>query len=102
MFDVVGLGGRLAKAREKRGISQRELAERVGVSAGYMSRVERGQVEGVPLKLIHACASELRESIEWLVRGGTEDEQFIHAFRAMPDRQQRRVRAFAEHVGTIE
>lgn len=102
MFDVVALGDRLVRARERRGIPQRELAERVGVSAGYMSRVERGQVEGVPLKLIHACASELGESIEWLVRGGTSDDQFIYAFRAMPERQQRRVKAFAEHVGTIE
>lgn len=98
MFDSIGLGRRIVSARGRRGVSQRELAEQVGVSAGYLSRVERGLVEGVPLKLILACAIELGESIDWIARGGSDDEQLISVFRALPEQQQRTVRDFAEYV----
>jgi transcriptional regulator with XRE-family HTH domain len=42
---VSKLAGRIKKARTKEGLSVRDLAARVGVSPGYISRIEgRGEV----------------------------------------------------------
>jgi XRE family transcriptional regulator, regulator of sulfur utilization len=38
------LGKNIKKARKKAGITQNELAEKVGVHASYISRIERGVV----------------------------------------------------------
>jgi len=39
------LGQALARAREKRGMTQRELAERANVSKTYLSQIENGKKE---------------------------------------------------------
>lgn len=41
-FDAA-MGQRLAKAREKMGLTQRQLAERLGLSQVHISRLERGK-----------------------------------------------------------
>lgn len=38
------LGKNVKKAREKLGLTQEELAEKVGVHVSYISRIERGKV----------------------------------------------------------
>jgi len=54
----VSLGGNIARARSGAGISQRELARRVGVSSPTMTNWERGQHEppaGKLLAIAQAC-----------------------------------------------
>ncbi len=58
------------RIRELRGfdMTQAELAQRIGVSQGYLSTVEHGQREiggGVLLSISH----EFGKSIEWLLTG---------------------------------
>ncbi|MFS2103654.1 helix-turn-helix domain-containing protein [Ralstonia sp. Ralssp135] len=56
----------LTQAREERGMSQRELARRVGVNSETISRYERGLKEPM-LKSLVALAQELDCSIDFLV-----------------------------------
>jgi len=42
-MDLVSLGQKIARLRETRGFSSGSLAERIGISRGYLSRVENGR-----------------------------------------------------------
>lgn len=52
-------GARIKQLRDEQGITQEELAERVGVFRTYMSRIETG-VANPTLDMIHALADTLR------------------------------------------
>lgn len=52
------LGENIAKDRDRSGMAQIQLAERVGVSTAFISRVERGQ------KLIRVCVAEFEPKRE--------------------------------------
>jgi transcriptional regulator with XRE-family HTH domain len=42
-MDLIGIGARLAELRARHGVSARALADAVGISRGYLSRVENGR-----------------------------------------------------------
>lgn len=55
------------EARERAGLSQRQLAERAGVSPSTIARIERGRMEptlDLLLRLIRACGMELRMHLD--------------------------------------
>ena len=60
------LGDRLRAAREDYGISLRELARRVGVSASLISQIENGKVRP-SVGTLYAIASELGASVDELL-----------------------------------
>jgi transcriptional regulator with XRE-family HTH domain len=60
------LGSRLRSAREAYGISLRELARRVGVSASLVSQIETGKVHP-SVSTLYALASELDASVDELL-----------------------------------
>jgi transcriptional regulator with XRE-family HTH domain len=60
------LGDRLRATREAYGISLRELARRVGVSASLISQIETGKVHP-SVSTLYALASELDASIDQLL-----------------------------------
>ena len=55
-------GARIKELRAERGITQEELAERVGIFRTYMSRVETG-LGNPTLTTIHALADSLGVSV---------------------------------------
>ena len=63
MVEPVGrrrfLGGRLAAARRKAGLSQRSLAAAAGLSHGTVARLERGEGQAPRLATIHRMAEVL-------------------------------------------
>lgn len=63
------LGDRMKKAREHAGLSQAELAEKIGISMSSVSRYEIDKTApGRPVLLSwHLCTGV---SLEWLVGGG--------------------------------
>jgi DNA-binding XRE family transcriptional regulator/mannose-6-phosphate isomerase-like protein (cupin superfamily) len=63
-----GLGPRLRRVREERGLSVRELARRVGCSASLISQVERG-ISVPSVGVLYSLASELRSSLDYLLFG---------------------------------
>lgn len=53
------LGKNIKKARKNAGLTQSELAEKVGVHVSYISRIERGVVNS-SIEVIESIAKELK------------------------------------------
>jgi putative transcriptional regulator len=57
---------RLKRIRESKGLTQEELARRIRVSRGYLSRLEMGRHDP-PLSLLRRLAKELKTTVADLV-----------------------------------
>jgi transcriptional regulator with XRE-family HTH domain len=66
-IDWKGVGRRI---RELRGfdMTQADLAQRIGVSQGYLSTVEHGQGE-IGAEVLLTISREFDKSMEWLLTG---------------------------------
>jgi transcriptional regulator with XRE-family HTH domain len=63
-----GLGGRLRRAREDKGLSQYDIAKEVGLNRPQVSRYENGH--NIPTVLVLAAiAAYLEVSLDWVVTG---------------------------------
>lgn len=63
-----GLGGRLRARRDELGVSLRELARRIGVSASLISQIENGKVQP-SVSTLYALVTELGASFDELLFG---------------------------------
>lgn len=63
-----GIGGRLREERVKAGISQRELARRLGLSASLISQLEGG-LSKPSVGTLYAIVTELGVSLDRVIRG---------------------------------
>ena len=59
--DLIGL-------REEQGISQRDLARRVGVSQPVIARIEAGTAQNLPLRTLLKIASALNGQVDITIR----------------------------------
>jgi transcriptional regulator with XRE-family HTH domain len=66
--ELDGIGGRLRVERTKAGISQRELARRLGLSASLISQLESG-LSKPSVGTLYAIVTELDLSLDKLLRG---------------------------------
>ncbi|WP_027526803.1 helix-turn-helix domain-containing protein [Bradyrhizobium sp. Ec3.3] len=64
------IGARVRSARETRGYTEVQLAELIGVSPGFVSRAENGEVD-IPLYQLMHIADLLQVSLDGLVAGPT-------------------------------
>ena len=64
----VQLGRRIQNIREKRGLSQIQLADMAGVGRAHLSQIENGAV-AARIDTLHALAQALEMKLEELVRG---------------------------------
>jgi len=64
-----GLGERIARWRERKGLTQRTLAERAGCSVTYLSEIESGKNRNVSSAKLLRIADELGASLDYLMRG---------------------------------
>ena len=71
---------RLKEARESKGLTQTELAQRTGIPQTYLSHQEAG-FKDLDLDEMAACERELGTMIEWPSR--FTEEQKSHALQAM-------------------
>jgi transcriptional regulator with XRE-family HTH domain len=75
--ELEDIGARLREEREGRGISQRELARRLGLSASLISQIESGQSKP-SVRTLYAIVTELGVSVDHLFQGhphgGTETQ----------------------------
>jgi transcriptional regulator with XRE-family HTH domain len=62
-------GARVAQTRRRSGLSQQQLAAKIGVSRSAIARIEGG-INSPTLDLALALAGELGESVESLFGGG--------------------------------
>ena len=65
---ALDLALKIARLREKRGLSQKELAHRMGTSQQTISRLENGEYEGFSLKTLEkiAEATQTRLKIDFV------------------------------------
>src|SRR5262245_27012683 len=63
-----GIGDRLREERIKAGISQRELARRLGLSASRISQLESGQSRP-SVGTLYSIVTELGVSLDQVIRG---------------------------------
>lgn len=61
------IGENIAKYRDAAGLTQQELAERVGISVAFISRVERGE-KSMKVRTLWATAEALGVSCDALLR----------------------------------
>ena len=78
--ELEDIGTRLREERDRVGISQRELARRIGLSASMISQIESGQSKP-SVSTLYAIVTELGVSVDDIFRGH-EDHA---AIRASPD-----------------
>ena len=64
----VRLGRRLSELREKRGLSQAQLADMAGISRAHLSQIENGAV-AVRINTLYEIAKVLELKMEELFRG---------------------------------
>lgn len=65
------LGTRVKKLRKEKGYTQIELAERLGITQGYLSEIERGN-ETPGRELYFVLAEKLDTNMEYLYSGSSE------------------------------
>jgi len=53
------LGQKILLMREKKGISLNAFAKELGISSGYLSQLETGKTETIPLSLLEKLQTEL-------------------------------------------
>jgi len=63
-----GIGGRLRQERVRSGLSQRELARRLGLSASLISQLENG-LSKPSVGTLYAIVTELGVSLDHIIRG---------------------------------
>jgi transcriptional regulator with XRE-family HTH domain len=63
------------RIRELRGfdMNQEEFAQRIGVSQGYVSSIERGEKE-VGIEILLKISREYGRSLEWLLLGNGQSD----------------------------
>ncbi len=66
-MDILELGKRIRTARRKKGMSQAELADKVGISVPYVSDVENGK-KTIGVDIFMRIAEALQVSTDWLLR----------------------------------
>lgn len=95
------IGERIKEQRKHAGLTQERLAEKLGVSTGYVSQVERG-ITKISLDLLAAVSSALRCDMGLLVAGsatgGNEylQSEYIEAFRQLSPKQKQLAMSFLQ------
>lgn len=91
-FDPTTLGEKLRKRREERGLSLSKLAERAGVSKGYIWSLENGRANARPSgRTLYAIAKELGTTMtdllgqQMLAESPREVPDSLRAFAAEED-----------------
>ena len=95
--DDVWIGARLRELRKDRGLSIKQLADRVGLSVGMVSQIERG-LSTPSLRSLRLLANALDVPVSWFF--GVSQEQ-SSASRHIVRRSQRR-RLKVPHVGVVQ
>lgn len=71
------IGDRIRIAREEKGYTKRELAEKVGIHESSIGRYENGEIRNAKVPVIHLIAKALNVNPMWLI-GETEDKEDLN------------------------
>lgn len=79
MTETIDVPGRVRVAREGRGLTQRDLARRAGLSHTTIAKIERGEINPT-IASLQKIAVALRSTVAVLLSGGDEEPD-RHVFR---------------------
>lgn len=68
---------RIRAARRKKGMSQAELADKVGISVPYVSDVENGK-KTIGVDIFLRIAEALQVSTDWLLRADIPQNRYVN------------------------
>lgn len=89
MSELATFGSRLKATRNKAGLNQETLAQRVGSSKGYISELETNPDIRPSAELVMKLAEELGTTVEFLMRGEDQkapaDTAFFRSYQKLDD-----------------
>jgi transcriptional regulator with XRE-family HTH domain len=80
----IALGKRIAHRREELGMTQKQLADRAGVSVPFLSEVENGK-RNISMGKLLSIADELDTTTDYLARGTRSESRSRTADKFPPD-----------------
>ena len=92
-MDIIAFGNRVRAARERLGITQEDLAARVGMSPSHVSIVERG-VKVPRMDTVVKLANELDVSADYLLQDSinqSRNNQLLTSIMELPERERDRL-----------
>ena len=92
-MDLTLLGNRIRVAREKKGITQETLAERVNISPSHISVIERG-VKTARIDTVARIANELDVSADYLLQDlvkRSRESQLLSSIMDLPETDRNRL-----------
>lgn len=92
-MDLTLLGNRIRVAREKKGITQEELADRVNISPSHISVIERG-VKTARIDTVVRIANELDVSADYLLQDlvkRSRESQLLSSIMDLPETDRSRL-----------
>ena len=108
------LGGWIRERRSTQGVSQRELADRAGMSRSYLCDLERGRGKQPSMNVLQALARALGEDPDELLRQAgliqrppdrgddLQERRMLAIFRSLSDQGQDAVERFARFLHSDE
>lgn len=92
-MNTIAFGNRVRAARERMGITQEDLASRVGMSPSHMSIVERG-VKVPRMDTVVKLANELDVSADYLLQDSivqSRNNQLLTSIMELPEKERDRL-----------
>lgn len=92
-MDTIAFGNRVRAARERLGITQEDLAARVGMSPSHMSIVERG-VKVPRMDTVVKLANVLEVSADYLLQDSitqSRNNQLLTTIMELPEKERNRL-----------
>ena len=93
------VGARIAQVRKERGLTQRELAEGLGVTVRSLQSYEAGVV--LPYRHLPRLAALLHRSPTWFLQGRTRGMEEREALVALRQEFRERVQTLEEQLGLL-
>ncbi len=87
MYDIVESGKRIRGLREKKGMTQEQFADKIGVSYKTVNAIENGS-RGTTVDTLDLIAEELGTTIDYIVKGTVENDEIAILLSELPSDKQ--------------
>ncbi|MBO4636219.1 MAG: helix-turn-helix transcriptional regulator [Clostridiales bacterium] len=100
--ELKDMGQRIRDCRRECGITQEELAERIGTSVQFVSSVERGLVYPSVKNLVRIC-KELAASSDYILMGRTGEKVpgYVYKIEDLPREQKHTMETYIHQMLSI-
>ena len=93
------IGARIAAARREAGLTQRELADRLGVTTRSVQNYESGAV--IPYKHLRRIETLARKRVGWILAGDPVEDSVAATIVRLHEAMERHYALLQEHLETL-